>query len=232
MSAISYNPPAGEEVNLGTIQDVNLSVAPTDGQVLTYDNASSTWKAEDAPGGGSVEMNDLTDVLTSSEASGQMLVWDGTRWRNRTMGGDVTVGSTGLVTVQDDSHNHTEMDNSSGQTVLEATSIGVDVRDGSGSNPTVRLVSSTGAILGWIDVSPGAIRIVDGVTSAALFSDGTVILNNSGSERLRTLAGSSPGIRVTGDTIELTTRPSLTGSSTLGDVKQALEDIGLVTYTP
>ena len=278
MSFFKYVPPGGED-QLVALADTDVS-SPSNGDVLTYSTTTDKWEAEAPASGGASEMNDLSDASTSSEASGQMLVWDGSNWRNRTMGGDVSVGSTGLVTVEDDSHNHTELDNSSGQTVLSTTTIGVDIRDGSGSDPTLRFTSSAGAIQGWIEhdgtdlvfvdgvtdflrsdaegiqvldtsgsnphvklldssgnqectleFSGGGVRLTVGTGSQVVFlaaEDGTSIVygGDSGNrgEKMRTL---NDGIRVTGDTIELTSAPTVSTSASNADIVNALKTIGI-----
>ena len=69
--------------NLANLSDVN--VTPTDGQSLTWDNATSTWIATTpAGGGGASEINDLTDVSISTPSTNQVLKYNGANWVNGT----------------------------------------------------------------------------------------------------------------------------------------------------
>jgi len=68
----TYTPPTAAGIgaladitgeNLADLADVN-NAAPTDGQVLTWDNANSYWKPATPSGGGSTDLNSLTaDVV-------------------------------------------------------------------------------------------------------------------------------------------------------------------------
>ena len=69
---------------LSGLTDVHTT-APTDGQVLKWDNSNSRW--EPGPAGGSLAMNDLTDVNTSGISSGQYLKWDGSNFVASTVSG-------------------------------------------------------------------------------------------------------------------------------------------------
>lgn len=48
----------------------------TDGQVVTWDNAAMRWVPADVPAGGSVALDDLTDVDTTGVADGDVLTFD------------------------------------------------------------------------------------------------------------------------------------------------------------
>lgn len=67
--------------NLGELTDVDLTVAATDGQVLAYDNASSTFKPVEmtgADGVGATSLDELSDVDLSTPATiGDVLMYDG-----------------------------------------------------------------------------------------------------------------------------------------------------------
>lgn len=71
-------------VSIDDLTDVDTStVAPTDGQVLAWDNIAGQWEpATVAGGGGPIAIDDLTDVDTSTAAPtlGQVLKWDGANW--------------------------------------------------------------------------------------------------------------------------------------------------------
>lgn len=52
--------PAFRQLGLGELSDVDLATAPTDGQVLKFDNASAKWKPQaDATGGASVARHEF-----------------------------------------------------------------------------------------------------------------------------------------------------------------------------
>jgi hypothetical protein len=69
---------------LSGLSDVHTT-APTDGQVLAWDNGNSRWAP--APAGGSLAMNNLTDVDTSGISTGQYLKWDGSKFVASTVSG-------------------------------------------------------------------------------------------------------------------------------------------------
>lgn len=76
--------------NLPDLGDVFTSIAPTDGQVLTWDDGNSRWDAADPTGGGAAALNDLSDVTIASPASGHLLVRDATDFKNRALvAGDI-----------------------------------------------------------------------------------------------------------------------------------------------
>jgi len=83
----------GIQVNSGVVSlNANLSdllnvhtTAPTDGQVLKWDNSNSRW--EPGAAGGTLAMNDLTDVDTSGISTGQYLKWDGSNFVASTVSG-------------------------------------------------------------------------------------------------------------------------------------------------
>ena len=61
-----------------SLTDVDLSTPPTDGQVLAYDEATSTWiPATVSGGGGATTLDGLTDVtITGTPANGDVLTYD------------------------------------------------------------------------------------------------------------------------------------------------------------
>ena len=81
---------------LSGLSDVHTT-APTDGQVLKWDNSNSRW----APGtdltSGSSAMNDLSDVDTSGISTGQYLKWDGSNFVAST----VTAGASSIDALTD-----------------------------------------------------------------------------------------------------------------------------------
>lgn len=71
--------------NLYELSDVDFdSGTPSDNQVLTYDNASGKWKAED-PTGGASQLSDLTDVGVTTPTDKNVLVADGDSWESRAL---------------------------------------------------------------------------------------------------------------------------------------------------
>ena len=85
------NSRADARISLAVLNDLlNVNVpAPTDGQVLTWDNPASEWQAKTAVGGAS-ELDDLTDVdLTVAPTNGQVLSFDGvsSTWKAATASG-------------------------------------------------------------------------------------------------------------------------------------------------
>lgn len=76
------------------------TAAPSDGQVLTFDSASSEYVPEDSAGGAS-SLEDLTDTDISSPSDGDALVYDGTSGEWVAFGGlvraDGSVPMTGTL---------------------------------------------------------------------------------------------------------------------------------------
>lgn len=75
-----------ESLRLQDLTNVS-STAPTDGQVLTWNNGASTWAPADPTGGGgggAVNIDDLLDVnIVAPVTTGEVLKWDGTFWTNQ-----------------------------------------------------------------------------------------------------------------------------------------------------
>ena len=67
------------------------------------------WKKVSSPtgGGGATQLNELTDVNTSTATSGNFLLADGTDFESQAMSGDVTMSGAGATVVANDSHAHT-----------------------------------------------------------------------------------------------------------------------------
>jgi len=98
-----------QDITGESIEDLSdvATMTPTDGQLLTWDSATSKWNAEDAP----VSLPDQTGN------SGKYLTTDGTdaSWgtvdlsskldTTATFGGDVS-GTYNAIVIADDSHNH------------------------------------------------------------------------------------------------------------------------------
>ena len=88
--------------SIGELRDVNLSIAPTDGQSLVWDNTNGYWKADTVSGGGSSYTNSDVDthLNTGTATSGQILSWNGSDydWVADQTGG----GGSGSLTIQDE----------------------------------------------------------------------------------------------------------------------------------
>lgn len=88
--------------DLDGLTDVDTStVAPTDGQVLTYNGTTALWGPASPPAAGATNLDGLTDVDTSTVAptNGQTLIYDGSTslWKP----GTVTSGASNLDALTD-----------------------------------------------------------------------------------------------------------------------------------
>lgn len=84
----------GGATSIDDLTDVDTTTTPpTDGQVLTWDNANGQWEPANSTGGGASSIDDLTDVDTSTTPpnTNQALIWNGTTW----VPGDVAAGGGG-----------------------------------------------------------------------------------------------------------------------------------------
>ena len=81
---------------LSGLSDVHTT-APTDGQVLAWDNGNSRWAP--AAAGGTLAMNNLTDVDTSGISTGQYLKWDGSNFVASTVSGGGAISNNDLSDV-------------------------------------------------------------------------------------------------------------------------------------
>jgi hypothetical protein len=80
----------------------------TDGDSVTATLFNTRWTHLDTRID-ALEDTAVSDLLfdVSSEASGHLLLYDGTdSWNNKAMSGDATISNAGVVSVVDDSHNH------------------------------------------------------------------------------------------------------------------------------
>lgn len=226
MSNYHYTPPGGD-AQIATLADTDFASAPTDGGLLIFDTGSGTWRPRAMSGdatitdGGVVSVDlsfgELNDTLLTSPASGAIPVWSGSLWIDRAVSGDGSLSSTGQLTVNDDSHNHTQLDNSSGQLVLQAYGDGVEIWDGSGTNPSVRFVTSVGAIVGTISQNNsdfvinnqgnGGVELQDAGT--LLFKGGALSnarLYGNGAELARTtVVGNGRGISIDAQNADILT---------------------------
>ena len=87
--------------SIGELGDVDLSSAPTNGQVLQWVAASNNWVAGTVSGGSSYTNSDVdTHLNTGTATSGQILSWNGSDydWVADQTGG----GGSGSLTIQDE----------------------------------------------------------------------------------------------------------------------------------
>ena len=121
--------------SIGELGDVDLSSAPTDGQVLKWDNASSKWKAASDATGSSYTNSDVdTHLNVSSASSGQILSWNGSdyAWVADQTGG----GGGSSLTIQDEGSAL-----STAATTLNFVGAGV-VASGTGATKTITIAGS------------------------------------------------------------------------------------------
>lgn len=60
--------------------------SPSDGDILVFRSSGDSWVLEAKPAGGSnPAMADITDVTVTSIGSGEVLMWNGTAWIDRTL---------------------------------------------------------------------------------------------------------------------------------------------------
>ena len=81
--------------SIGELGNVNLSVAPTNGQVLKWNSSANAWQpATDltASGGGVTDLEDLNDVVYTGTqegsgplTTGEVLYYNGSNWTNNTL---------------------------------------------------------------------------------------------------------------------------------------------------
>lgn len=73
------NSSAPQPSSLNEIGDVDTATnSPTDGQVLGWDDSTSTWVPR--PSGGTLDLDDIQDVDTTGVSTGEVLKYDGTNW--------------------------------------------------------------------------------------------------------------------------------------------------------
>ena len=85
----------------GTVEDLNdvIITSILDGQVLEYETSSSTWINVTPSSGGSVALEDLTDVNITALAVDEFLQYDGIEWVNVTspLSGDIIENGAGTT---------------------------------------------------------------------------------------------------------------------------------------
>ncbi len=71
----------GGSTTIAALTDTDVP-SPTNNQVLTWNDGTNKWIATTLPGVGTLEINDLEDVLTTSPVAGETLVYDGVNFKN------------------------------------------------------------------------------------------------------------------------------------------------------
>jgi hypothetical protein len=145
-----------ESLRLQDLVDVSPTAA-TNGQVLTWNTAGSTWQpaTPSGGGGGAVNIDDLLDVnVVGTPSTGQVLKWDGTFWTNQT---DATGGGGATDSLTNGSFTFTL--NALGRVEMAADGESNSRMQGaSGSYPWIIAGAGDngGAEISWVSVSAGA----------------------------------------------------------------------------
>lgn len=104
LSDYGYTEPTHE---LSDLTDVDITVgSPTDGKIMVYRSAGSDWILEDKPipgGGGAAQLNELSDVNTSTPTNRNVLVADGVDFESRAL---VEADISNLGTYSTDIHSN------------------------------------------------------------------------------------------------------------------------------
>ena len=130
--------------SIGELRDVNLSTAPTNGQVLKWVTASNHWAPADdtGGGGGSYANSDVdTHLNVSGASSGQILSWNGSdyAWVADQTGG----GGGGSLTIADEN-----VDLATAATKLNFVGDGVTAT-GIGATKTITVTRAQNPIVTW-----------------------------------------------------------------------------------
>ena len=128
--------------SIGELRDVNLSTAPTNGQVLKWVTASNHWAPANETGGSSYANSDVDAHLNVSGASsGQILSWNGSdyAWVADQTGG----GGGGSLTIADEN-----VDLATAATKLNFVGDGVTAT-GIGATKTITVTRAQNPIVTW-----------------------------------------------------------------------------------
>ncbi len=137
--------------SIGELGDVDLSSAPTDGQVLKWVAASSNWVAGTVSGGGGSYANSDVDthLNVSGASSGQILSWNGSDYA---WVADQTGGGGSSLTIQDEG-NALAVD----ATTLNFVGAGV-LASGTGATKTITISAAVTAppTISWTLTAPNS----------------------------------------------------------------------------
>ena len=128
--------------SIGELRDVNLSIAPTDGQSLVWDNTNGYWKADTVSGGGGSYANSDVDahLNVSGASSGQILSWNGSDYA---WVADQTGGGGSSLTVADENN-----DLATAATKLNFVGDGITAT-GIGATKTITVTRAQNPIVTW-----------------------------------------------------------------------------------
>ena len=126
----------GGSTTLDDLTDTDVT-NPIDNQVLTWNDGTSKWIATTLPGVGTLEINDLEDVVTDTPSVGDTLIYDGINFKN-TPKSDIFQEQQNykINIVSDDSTILVNTDNNTLQGIFEGASFGNhvgNVMDGAGT---------------------------------------------------------------------------------------------------
>ena len=141
-----------------------------------------TYALADAPAAGTLD--GLSDTNITTPADGAVLIYDtGTAtWRDFLLSGDATMDDSGVVTVVDNSHNHTLTN----VTDVTATVAEVNLLDISAQAPTAgwALIADSGTAASWQAI-PGGVDTLAGLNDTTITTpaDGSLLLYDTGTAR-------------------------------------------------
>ncbi len=104
------------------LANVDTTTAPTNGQSLVYDSATSKWHPVSVGDAVELSLEDLTDVLTATLTTGEVLTWNGSKWAPETPPANVASinSKTGPVSIVG-GLNITVDNTVSGEVIINAT---------------------------------------------------------------------------------------------------------------
>ena len=187
-------------ISIEAHSDVN-TMTPTDGQVLTWDNANSRWDAA-TPSGGSSAINDLTDVTITTPADNEVLAYDNgtSEWINQTYAEAGLASLTGTETLTNKTITAPAISNpvitgAIDEEVYAWTSTsGAITTEMDPANGTIQTLTLTGNITSLTDnfAEGEAITLIVGGTASTITFPTTTWVNNG---------GSAPDLATTGQTV-------------------------------